>query len=177
MHGLERAGALAGPPSIRYSIMARRPGAIAIPGEFPAVERRSGSNSGVRHTGYPSAARRARTAAPTIGRTHPLCRKASHDLAPPFHRLVPLLGAAALARAQAPRRSSIPKDPQAVALGYTPDATKADKAKYPKYAPGQACGTCALYQGKAGDAAGPCPLYAGKAVAAKAWCSAWVKKA
>jgi hypothetical protein len=92
-----------------------------------------------------------------------------------FIAIVPLLGAAALARAQAPLVD--PKDPQAMALGYTADAAKVDKAKYPKYAPGQACAGCALYQGKAGDAAGPCPLYAGKAVAAKAWCSAWVKKA
>ena len=94
-----------------------------------------------------------------------------------FIALAPLLGAAALARAQVPAPLVDPKDPQAVALGYTADAAKADKAKYPKYAPGQACASCALYQGKAGDAAGPCPLYAGKSVAAKGWCSAWVKKA
>jgi High potential iron-sulfur protein len=94
-----------------------------------------------------------------------------------FISLVPLLGAAALARAQPSAPLVDPKDPQAAALGYTADATKADKAKYPKYAAGQACGTCALYQGKAGAASGPCPLYAGKAVLAKGWCSAWVKKA
>lgn len=69
-----------------------------------------------------------------------------------------------------------PKDPQALALGYVADASKADTKKFPKYAPGQACGTCALYQGKAGDAAGGCPLFAGKQVAAKGWCSAWAKK-
>jgi len=91
-----------------------------------------------------------------------------------FIAIVPLLGAAALARAQAPLVG--PKDPQAQALGYAADATKVDKAKYPKYAAGQACGNCALYQGKAGDASGPCPLYAGKAVLAKAWCSAYVKR-
>jgi hypothetical protein len=68
------------------------------------------------------------------------------------------------------------KDPQAVALGYVHDATKADKKKYAKYAAGQACGNCALYQGKAGDAAGPCPLFAGKQVDAKGWCSAYAKK-
>lgn len=68
------------------------------------------------------------------------------------------------------------KDPQAVALGYVSDATKADTKKYPKYAAGQACGTCALYQGKPGDAAGNCPLFAGRQVAAKGWCSAWAKK-
>jgi hypothetical protein len=94
-----------------------------------------------------------------------------------FIAIVPLLGAAALARAQAPAPLVDPKDPQAMALGYTADATKVDKAKYPKYAAGQTCASCALYQGTAGGAAGPCPLYAGKSVAAKAWCSAWVKKA
>jgi len=68
-------------------------------------------------------------------------------------------------------------DPQAVALGYKADATKVDKSKQPKYAAGQACGSCALYQGAAGSAAGNCPLFAGKQVSAKAWCSAWAKKA
>ena len=68
-------------------------------------------------------------------------------------------------------------DPQAVALGYKSDATKADKAKYPKYAAGQACSNCALYQGAASSASGPCPLFAGKQVSAKGWCSAYAKKA
>ena len=68
-------------------------------------------------------------------------------------------------------------DPQAVALGYKSDATKADKTKFPKYAAGQDCANCALYQGKPTDAAGGCPLFAGKQVASKAWCSAWAKKA
>jgi len=94
-----------------------------------------------------------------------------------FISLVPLLGAATLARAQAPAPLVDPKDPTAAALGYVADATKADKAKFPKYAAGQACSSCGLYQGAAGAASGPCPLYAGKAVAAKGWCSAWVKKA
>ncbi|MEY2893150.1 MAG: hypothetical protein RJA98_3058 [Pseudomonadota bacterium] len=69
------------------------------------------------------------------------------------------------------------KDPQAVALGYVADATKADKKKFPKYAAGQACGNCALFQGKATDATGVCPLFAGKPVASKGWCSAYAKKA
>ena len=68
------------------------------------------------------------------------------------------------------------KDPQAAALGYVPDATKADTKKFPKYATGQVCGNCALYQGKPADAAGACPLFAGKQVAGKGWCSAWAKK-
>ncbi|MEI7539002.1 MAG: high-potential iron-sulfur protein [Comamonadaceae bacterium] len=68
-------------------------------------------------------------------------------------------------------------DAQAAALGYKADASKADKAKYPKYAADQKCSTCALYQGKAADASGACPLFAGKQVTAKGWCSAWAKKA
>ena len=69
------------------------------------------------------------------------------------------------------------KDPQAAGLGYVADSTKADKKKYPKHTPDQACGGCALYQGKAGSTAGGCPLFAGKQVSAKGWCSAYAKKA
>lgn len=67
-------------------------------------------------------------------------------------------------------------DGQAAALGYKADATKVDKAKQPKYAAGQVCSNCALFQGAAGAAAGGCPLFAGKQVSGKAWCSAWAKK-
>lgn len=92
-----------------------------------------------------------------------------------------VVGAGALAAAQLARAQTPPMltetDPQAVALGYKADATKADKAKFPKYAAGQDCANCALFQGKATDAAGGCPLFAGKQVAAKGWCSAWAKKA
>jgi hypothetical protein len=84
------------------------------------------------------------------------------------------LTAALAAKAQATLAES---DAQAVALGYKADATKADKTKYPKYAAGQACHNCALFQGKAADVAGGCPLFAGKQVSAKGWCSAWAKKA
>ena len=97
-----------------------------------------------------------------------------------FIRCLSISGAALLAApeafaADAPLLDE--KDPTAVSLGYVADATKANKAKYPTYAAGQACGSCALYQGKAGEAAGPCPLYAGKRVPVKAWCSAYAKKA
>lgn len=68
------------------------------------------------------------------------------------------------------------KDPQAAALGYVAVAAKADKAKFPKYADGQVCSNCALYQGGAA-AQGGCPLYPGKQVLGKAWCSAYNKKA
>ncbi len=68
------------------------------------------------------------------------------------------------------------KSPQAVALGYVNDATKTDVKKYPKYAAGQMCSNCALYQGKPTDPAGPCPLFAAQQVSAKGWCSAYAKK-
>lgn len=68
-------------------------------------------------------------------------------------------------------------DPQAAGVGYKADASKVDKAKYPKYAAGQNCASCALYQGKAGAASGGCGLFPGKQVAAKGWCSAYAKKA
>ena len=68
------------------------------------------------------------------------------------------------------------KDAQALALGYVAEATKADTKKFPKYAAGQNCVSCALYHGKATDAAGLCPLFAGRQVAGKGWCSAWAKK-
>lgn len=69
------------------------------------------------------------------------------------------------------------KDPQAVALGYVSDAKRVDVKKYPKYAAGQMCANCSLYQGKPADKAAACPLFVGKRVAGAGWCSAWVKKA
>ena len=93
-----------------------------------------------------------------------------------FIQVVPVAGVALLGARLAFAAELDPKEPQAAALGYVTDATKADKVKFPKYAAGQDCATCQLYQGKAGDAAGPCPLFAGKTVAAKGWCSAYVKK-
>ncbi len=69
------------------------------------------------------------------------------------------------------------KNPQAAALGYVADAKRVDTKKYPKYAAGQVCTNCSLFQGKPTDKAGGCPLFAGKQVAGPGWCSAWVKKA
>ncbi len=84
-----------------------------------------------------------------------------------------LLAAGATAHAQPMVAES---DPAAAGLGYKADATKVDKAKFPKYAAGQNCANCALYQGAAGSKAGGCPLFAGKQVAAAGWCSAYAKK-
>ena len=80
------------------------------------------------------------------------------------------------AHAQATPPKVDEKEPQAVALGYVADTTKADKAKYPKHANDQKCNNCQLYQGKATDAAGGCPLFPAKQVAGPGWCSAWAKK-
>jgi len=90
-----------------------------------------------------------------------------------------VVGAGALTAALSVQAQAVlaESDPQAVALGYKADATKVDKAKFPKYAAGQVCTNCALFQGKATDATGGCPLFGAKKVAGKGWCSAWVKKA
>jgi High potential iron-sulfur protein len=97
----------------------------------------------------------------------------------------PVVAAPEPAAAPAPATAAAPvatgplvdeKDPQAVALGYVAVAAKADKAKFPKYADGQMCSNCSLYQGGAA-AQGGCPLYPGKQVLATAWCSAHNKKA
>ena len=62
-------------------------------------------------------------------------------------------------------------------MGYTPDATKVNKAKFPEYLAGQECANCGVYQGKPKDPAGGCLLFRGRQVAAKGWCKTWVKKA
>jgi hypothetical protein len=89
------------------------------------------------------------------------------------------LTGAALIASQAMAQSSmvVETEPQPMALGYKADAAKVDRKKFPKFAEGQKCGGCALYQGKAGDASGGCALFPGKKVAANGWCSAWSKKA
>jgi hypothetical protein len=90
-----------------------------------------------------------------------------------------LLGSAALASttlAQAQAAKLLETDPQAIALGYKEVATKVDKAKYPKYAAGQNCGNCQLYQGPA-TGMGNCALFPGKQVAGPGWCNSHIKKA
>ncbi|HEV2612065.1 MAG TPA: high-potential iron-sulfur protein [Noviherbaspirillum sp.] len=77
--------------------------------------------------------------------------------------------------ADAPKLSET--DPQAQALGYKDNAKAVDKKKFPKYAEGQLCSNCQLYQGKATDPMAPCAIFGGKQVAGPGWCSAWVKKA
>ncbi len=68
------------------------------------------------------------------------------------------------------------KDPTAAALGYVAEASRVDKAKHTKFADGQACSNCALYQGVGGAGSGPCPLFAGKQVSAQGWCASYARK-
>ena len=86
-------------------------------------------------------------------------------------------GAVLTAQQVAAQAALAESDAQAVALGYKADASKVDKAKQTKYAAGQVCSNCALFQAASGAAADACPLFAGKQVAAKGWCTAWAKKA
>ena len=91
-----------------------------------------------------------------------------------------LLGAASAASMSARAQAKVElteSDPVAMALGYKADASKVDKAKYPKYAAGQVCTGCQLYMGKPADAMAPCPTFANKLVSGKGWCNAWVKRA
>jgi hypothetical protein len=92
-------------------------------------------------------------------------------------QLATATGAALLVQEAAAQAMVSESDPQAAGVGYKADASKVDKAKFPKFAASQNCANCALYQGKAGSAAGGCSLFPGKQVAAKGWCSAWAKKA
>ena len=75
------------------------------------------------------------------------------------------LGTGVLAAGQAMAQGAAlsETDPAAAAQGYKADATKVDAKKYPKYAAGQTCATCALFPGKD--------------VTAKGWCQAYAKKA
>ena len=69
------------------------------------------------------------------------------------------------------------KDPQAAALGYVADTTKAGARKFANHRNEQKCGGCQLFQGMAGEALGACPIFAGRQVAATGWCTSWIKKA
>ncbi|HET9388790.1 MAG TPA: high-potential iron-sulfur protein [Steroidobacteraceae bacterium] len=68
-------------------------------------------------------------------------------------------------------------DPTAKALGYTDDASKVDKSKFPSFKPGSKCANCNFFQGKAGDARGPCQIFPGKSVNANGWCASHSPKA
>ena len=60
-------------------------------------------------------------------------------------------------------------DPKAVALKYTRDATRSIDRRDPT----AVCENCNLYTGKPGDATGTCEIFDGKLVAARGWCASW----
>jgi Rieske Fe-S protein len=67
-------------------------------------------------------------------------------------------------------------DATAKSLGYVADAKQVDPKANPNFKPGQNCGNCMQFTGKAGAAAGPCNIFPGKDVAASGWCKVWVLK-
>jgi len=79
--------------------------------------------------------------------------------------------------AQTPAPVLSEAEPQAQALGYVADAARVDKVKFPKYAPGQRCAACQLYQGPPNAPMAPCAIFMGKQVAGPGWCSAFVPRA
>jgi hypothetical protein len=81
---------------------------------------------------------------------------------------LPLLGR--MGEAQAAPLPKLPvTHPQAKALSYVEDATKAPASRKP----GSVCANCQFFT----PATGACALFAGFSVAPKGWCSAWAKKA
>src|SRR3569833_1098750 len=88
-----------------------------------------------------------------------------------FLALAGVTGAAVLAGVRPALAADAPhlaeSDPTAKALGYTEDASKVDKTKFPAFKPGAHCATCNFFQGKASDAYAPCQKNPGKAEAAK----------
>jgi High potential iron-sulfur protein len=89
--------------------------------------------------------------------------------------LIAAVGVAPVAWSAAPPMLT-ESDPTAVSLGYKANAATVDKTKFPRYAAGQSCTGCVLYQGIAGQPSGPCAVFVGKAVAAEGWCSSYAKK-
>ena len=69
------------------------------------------------------------------------------------------------------------KDPQAMALGYVSDASRADTVKFKNYVAGSQCNNCANFLGTATDSSAGCKIFPGKSVIAKGWCTSWLKKA
>ena len=82
------------------------------------------------------------------------------------------VGSALLSGTAAAVETVTEANPQAAALGYKIDATKAPKRTDPK----AFCSNCNLYSGKADAPNGPCALFTGNLVSAKGWCTAWLKK-
>ena len=88
--------------------------------------------------------------------------------------VIPVLGAADARAADLPLLD--PTDSVAQSLGFVRDASKVAANANPTFTPGQHCGVCMQYQGKASDAAAGCSIYAGHSVPSRGWCRAFVPR-
>jgi High potential iron-sulfur protein len=88
--------------------------------------------------------------------------------------VIPTLGAADARAADLPLLD--PSDPVAQSLGFVPDASKVGASASPTFKPGQHCGVCMQYQGKAADAVAGCGIFAGHSVPSRGWCSAFAQR-
>jgi hypothetical protein len=70
-----------------------------------------------------------------------------------------------------------PTDPVAQSLGFVPDASKIVANASPTFKPGQHCGVCMQYQGKATDSTADCGIFAGHSVPSSGWCMAFAQRA
>jgi hypothetical protein len=82
---------------------------------------------------------------------------------------VPVITQAAPARVEE-------SDETAQALGYKHDASKVDKARFPKHNATQRCANCSFFQGSANDEWGGCAMFGRKQIAGPGWCNAWAAK-
>jgi hypothetical protein len=90
-----------------------------------------------------------------------------------------LLGTAGLVAADVTHAQAsmlLESHPQASTLGYRVDASKVDRANFPKYVPGQKCAECQMFRAQLGTAVGSCAIYPGKLVSAEGWCNAFIQK-
>ena len=62
-------------------------------------------------------------------------------------------------------------EPQAVAVGYVEQASRADRLRFPAYRPGQHCGNCQRFEGASNAPKAPCALLGHREVQGPGWCS------
>jgi High potential iron-sulfur protein len=67
-------------------------------------------------------------------------------------------------------------DPVAQSLDFVPDASKQVANSNSSFKPGQHCGVCMQFQGKAADARAACTIYAGHSVPSSGWCRAFAQR-
>ena len=92
--------------------------------------------------------------------------------------VAPFASIAAMSSVQAGALPAVtPDDPNAQALQYVEDATKATRTdKMGVAAAKQDCASCQFVQADSG-ARRPCQLFPGKSVSEKGWCAGWAPKA